>query len=202
MGTGLAAVALAVISLVGGGETTATLDDVTDGDTIRLTDGSRVRLIGIDTPEVSGPYTEAECFGREASEFLAKLLEPGDEVRLVFDDEHQDRYGRLLAYVYRASDGLFINAEIVRKGYARLDPVEPNTSHRALFARLARKAENKDRGLWSACLTSQPAAMRPRFMAKRTAPAAMPIACHHSWNPNHLASGPGQCFANMMAPAV
>lgn len=157
----LAAIAVVAMGLIvpalpasagsGGGETTQTLDDVTDGDTIRLTDGSRVRLIGIDTPEVSGPYTKAECFGREASDFLARLLEPGDEVRLELDEEHQDRYGRLLAYVYRESDDLFVNAELVRKGFARLDPVEPNTEHEALFARLARKAEAKERGLWGRC---------------------------------------------------
>lgn len=151
MGPGLAVVALAVISLVGAGGTTATLDDVTDGDTIRLTDGSRVRLIGIDTPEVSGPYTKAECFGREASDFLERLLQPGDEVRLAFDREHQDRYGRLLAYVYRVSDGMFVNAEILRRGFARLDTVEPNTEHVDLFERLVDKARDKHRGLWKRC---------------------------------------------------
>lgn len=130
---------------------TATLDDVTDGDTIRLADGSRVRLIGIDTPEVAGPYTKQECFGREASDFLAQLLEPGDEVRLEFDEEHQDRYGRLLAYVYRASDDLFVNAEMVRKGYARLDTVEPNTEHVDLLERLLDRARDKNRGLWKRC---------------------------------------------------
>jgi micrococcal nuclease len=53
--------------------------------------------------------------------------------------------------VYRTSDDLFVNAEMVRKGFARLDPVEPNTSHQSLFARLARRAEAKDRGLWARC---------------------------------------------------
>jgi micrococcal nuclease len=72
-------------------------------------------------------------------------------VRLVLDIEHRDRFGRLLAYVYRADDGLFVNAELVRGGFARTLTIPPNVRYAARFAALARQARRAGRGLWSAC---------------------------------------------------
>jgi micrococcal nuclease len=122
---------------------------VVDGDTIVVGD-ERVRLIGVDTPESVKPGTPVECFALEASAFLKRLI-AGRRVRLELDVERRDRYGRLLAYVYRRSDGLFVNAELVRRGYASVATFPPNVRHVAEFVRLQRSARSAGRGLWSRC---------------------------------------------------
>jgi micrococcal nuclease len=126
---------------------------VVDGDTIRvqLPSGEEaVRYIGIDTPESVKPGSPVECFAKKASAFNARLVE-GERVRLVRDVEERDRYGRLLAYVYRVRDGLFVNAELVRRGYATVATFPPNVAHERDFRRLARRARMSGRGLWSEC---------------------------------------------------
>jgi micrococcal nuclease len=132
-------------------ERRATLARVVDGDTLQLRDGTRVRLIGIDTPETVHPDFGDECYGPEASRYTEHLLHPGDGLRLVFDVDRYDRYGRLLAYVYRAADDLFVNARIVGQGYAYVETVPPNVAHAEQFVRLARVARADGRGLWSRC---------------------------------------------------
>ncbi len=72
-------------------------------------------------------------------------------MRLSTDAERRDRYGRLLAYVHRASDGRFVNAELVRRGYARPLAIAPNVRHAKRFAALAREARRARRGLWRSC---------------------------------------------------
>src|SRR5215218_11187821 len=87
---------------------------VVDGDTIHVQIGEtreKVRYIGIDTPETKHPTKGVQCFGAKAAAFNARLV-AGEQVRLVRDVEQRDRYGRLLAYVYRVRDGLFVNAEL------------------------------------------------------------------------------------------
>jgi micrococcal nuclease len=126
---------------------------VVDGDTIVVAlrgAEERVRYIGMDTPETVKPGTAVQCFGKKASAENRRLVD-GRDVRLVADVEARDRYGRLLAYVYRASDGLFVNAELVRRGYATPATFPPNVRHVDEFARLARQARSAGRGLWSAC---------------------------------------------------
>ena len=91
------------------------------------------------------------CFGHEASRFTASLLPGGTVVRLVGDAEPDDQYGRLLAYVYRRADGLFVNAELVRRGYAAVLTIPPNVAHTDEFVALAADARRAGRGLWSAC---------------------------------------------------
>lgn len=142
---------LAASSALAQPERQATLDRVVDGDTLELRDGDRIRLIGIDTPETVHPDFGDECYGEAASRYAEHLLHPGDELRLVLDVEHRDQYGRLLAYVYRAADDLFVNARIVKQGYAYVETVPPNVAHAEQFRRLARQAREHDRGLWSAC---------------------------------------------------
>ena len=124
---------------------------VVDGDTIVVSGNRFVRLIGVDTPETVDPNRPAGCFGKEASAFLKSLLPRGSPVRLVGDVEQDDRFGRLLAYVYRRADGLFINAELVRQGFATVLTVAPNVAHTDELIGLARDARNAGRGLWSAC---------------------------------------------------
>ena len=137
-------------------EPNATVDDIVDGDTIDVVfDGQveRVRLIGIDTPETKRPDADIECFGPEATAFIETLLPVGTAVRIERDTENRDDYGRLLGYVYRATDGIFVNYEIVRQGYAQPLTIEPNTSHATLFVDASRAAERDDLGLWAACST-------------------------------------------------
>lgn len=138
----------------------AVVTHVVDGDTIDVTvDGSheRVRLIGIDTPEIAHagsperPGNPAECYGPEAAAFTAGLLPAGTAVRLERDVVGRDDYGRVLAYVYRASDGLFVNLDIVRAGFAQPLSISPNTTHRDTFVAAARAADAAGAGLWSAC---------------------------------------------------
>jgi micrococcal nuclease len=133
-----------------GGPESARVERVVDGDTIVLAGGERVRYIGVDTPESVKPGTPVQCFAKAAGHANQRMVE-GEAVRLRFDAERRDRYGRLLAYVYRARDGLFVNAELVRRGYAVTLTIRPNVAHAADFARLARSARRAGRGLWSAC---------------------------------------------------
>ena len=126
-----------------------------DGDTIVVrVEGhdERVRYIGMDTPETVKPNTPVQCFGPQAHDLNARLLgAPGVPLTLRFDRELRDRYGRLLAYVYRARDGLFVNAQLVAAGVARTLTIAPNTAHVAQFGALAQAARAAGRGLWSAC---------------------------------------------------
>ena len=124
---------------------------VVDGDTLRVSSNERVRLIGIDTPESVDPNRPAGCFGKEASAFTASLVPPGTSVRLVGDVEQRDRYGRLLAYVYRQSDGLFVNAELLRRGFAQLLTIPPNIAHADEFVAISRQAREGAQGLWATC---------------------------------------------------
>ena len=129
---------------------------VVDGDTIHVeVDGRRekVRYIGVDTPESVKPGTPVQCFAKRASAFNQHLV-AGRRVRLVPGAEARDRYGRLLAYVYRTSDGLFVNAALVRRGYAHTLTIPPNVAHAGEFRRLAASARRSGRGLWSACRAS------------------------------------------------
>lgn len=125
-----------------------------DGDTVRVAIGGEdesVRLIGIDTPETRGRNGLIECFGKEASKHTAKLIPVGTVVRLVRDAEARDRYGRLLAYVYRDRDDLFVNLALAADGYADVLTYPPNVAHAEEFVAAVREARNADRGLWRAC---------------------------------------------------
>jgi micrococcal nuclease len=127
---------------------------VVDGDTVvvRLAgEEERVRLIGIDTPESVDPRAPVECFGAEASARTAELLPPGTEVRLVRDAEARDRYGRLLAYVYRRDDDTFVNLALAEEGYASVLTYPPNVAHTAELVAAAASAREEGRGLWSTC---------------------------------------------------
>ena len=127
------------------------VDHVADGDTLTLTNGQRVRLVQIDTPEVS---FNAECYGAQASAETKRLLPPGTEVRLQVEPatDRVDRYGRLLRYVIRARDGLEVNLRLVADGAAA-----PYfyAGRRGLFAarleRLALRSRARKLGLWGRC---------------------------------------------------
>ena len=133
-----------------GGAETARVQRVVDGDTVVLVGGERVRYIGVDTPESVKPGEPVQCYAKAAGRANERLVR-GEKVRLRFDAERRDRYGRLLAYVYRARDGLFVNAELVRRGYATTLTIPPNVAHATEFRRLARSARRAGLGLWSSC---------------------------------------------------
>jgi endonuclease YncB( thermonuclease family) len=127
---------------------------VTDGDTIKVRLNGvteRVRLTGIDTPETHDPRTVVECFGREAAAQTSTLLPPGTAVRLEMDVERRDRYRRLLAYVWRADDGLFVNEELVADGWATPYRYPPNVKYADRFSRLGAEARRANAGLWGTC---------------------------------------------------
>jgi micrococcal nuclease len=137
----------------GSGKASGVVTRVVDGDTVHVRiggDDEAVRYIGIDTPETVKPGTPVQCFGKAASAYNHRLVE-GQPVRLRFDAERRDRYGRLLAYVYRDRDGLFVNAALVRGGYATTLSIAPNTAHARQFSALERRARRGRRGQWRAC---------------------------------------------------
>lgn len=133
----------------------AILDRVVDGDTVDVViDGQeeRVRLIGIDTPEKPGNGNRPpECFGAEATAFTTALLPEGTPLYLERDVEPRDDFGRLLAYAYRAGDGLFVNLELARQGIAAQLTIAPNVAHADEIRAAVRDARDAGLGLWGAC---------------------------------------------------
>jgi micrococcal nuclease len=127
------------------------IDHVADGDTVDLTNGERVRLVQIDTPEV---FDGAECYGRQASALTKRLLPPGTLVRLVPEPatDAVDRYGRLLRYVVRVRDGLNVNERLVAVGAAAPYFYRGRRGrYAATLEALAVRARAERLGLWRAC---------------------------------------------------
>lgn len=132
----------------------AVVREVIDGDTVRVRIDGRdetVRMIGIDTPETHSPTRPVECYGRVAAEETARLLPEGTQVVLVRDVEARDRYDRLLAYVYRRTDDLFVNLDLAARGFAVTLTIPPNVAHAEEFATATRLAREQGLGLWAAC---------------------------------------------------
>lgn len=135
-------------------EPNATIDRVVDGDTIIVEvqgQRDRVRLIGIDTPESVDQDRPRQCYGAESSSYLSSLLPAGTPVTLIRDVEARDQYDRLLAYVVRSDDGLFVNLELVANGYAGPLTYPPNDFYADLLEGAAADAAAAGIGLWSAC---------------------------------------------------
>ena len=130
---------------------------VIDGDTIKVNYNGTiesVRLIGVNTPETKHPTKGVEAYGAQASAYTKKLL-TGKSVRLEFDAENRDRYGRLLAYVYLA-DGTFVNALLVSEGYAQVMTIPPNVKYADKFVELQREARESGAGLWNLPASDNP----------------------------------------------
>jgi micrococcal nuclease len=127
-----------------GDASTARVERVVDGDTVRLRGIGSVRLIGVDTPEV---YGHVECFGPEASRYVKGLLPPGSPVRYSVGAEPRDRYGRLLAYVY-LPDGGTLNRLLVTGGYATVLTIAPNDRYARAFGAAERAARAAHAGMW------------------------------------------------------
>ena len=124
---------------------------IVDGDTFWIDNGTqkglKIRLIGIDAPETKRSFKkEIGYYGKEAHAYLTKLLS-NKKVRLVSDVQPLDQYGRTLSYVY-LEDGTFVNAELLKNGYAVLMTIPPNVAFADYFARLQGEAREGKRGLW------------------------------------------------------
>jgi micrococcal nuclease len=120
---------------------------VIDGDTLELSNGETVRLIGVDTPETKDPRKPVQYFGKEATAFTQRTV-AGKRVRLEYDQQRHDKYGRTLAYVY-LDDGTFVNAEIIRQGFGVAYTQFP-FKYLEQFRQLEREAREAGRGLWGA----------------------------------------------------
>ncbi|MEX1046193.1 MAG: thermonuclease family protein [Actinomycetota bacterium] len=124
---------------------------VIDGDTIEVRLGGRIvdiRLIGVDTPETVAPGQPVACYGPEASRFTGRALE-GSRVRLTYDAERRDRYGRTLAYAFRG--GRMFNMALVSRGFATVEIYPPNDRYAPRLYAAERSARARGKGLWHAC---------------------------------------------------
>jgi micrococcal nuclease len=129
---------------------TGTVVSITDGDTLRLdVDGAelRVRLIGIDAPEV---YPDIQCFGPEAEAALTALAAPGSTLTYAYDRDPRDRFDRELMYLFTA-DGTFINLLLVAEGYAEAVLFEPNDRYVNDLRAAEQTARDARLGLWGQC---------------------------------------------------
>jgi endonuclease YncB( thermonuclease family) len=156
-GKPLAAIVVALLALACAATThaaasrpsaTAVVARVVDGDTLTLTNGARIRLVQIDTPELGG----GECYSRAAARELRRLAPVGAAVRLEADPrlDRVDRYGRLLRYVWRGSTN--VNVELVRRGAATVWFYDGDRGkYASTLLRTARAARAAKRGLWGAC---------------------------------------------------
>jgi micrococcal nuclease len=133
----------------------ATVTHVTDGDTIKLSDGRTVRYLNIDTPETKKPNTPVKCFGPQASETNKKLVE-NKQIWLKADKEDVDRYDRSLRFVFLNKEDSgdiekSVNAILVKNGLAKSVSYKPNVTYKTTFDRLTQEAQTQKIGLWKAC---------------------------------------------------
>lgn len=133
-----------------GSTTTATVQHVVDGDTVYvLLNGQRtkVRLLNVSAPEIAHEQKPAECFGDEATEFLALKLPKGSKVELDFDIDRFDKYGRTLAGITYKDE--FINESLVAGGYATAMKVKPNVKHYEQLRAAQQSAQQAKLGLFA-----------------------------------------------------
>jgi len=122
---------------------------VSDGDTLRLSDNRRVRIIGINTPELSHQGRPADPLAQEASTYLQKLIRASDHrVGLRLGDEPEDRHGRVLAHVFLAN-GQSVEAKMLEQGLASRVAIPPNVWGQDCFAQAENEARAAGRGIWA-----------------------------------------------------
>lgn len=118
-----------------------------DGDSLVLGDDTKIRLIGIDAPDVE----RKACFSEQATVHLRELLPPDTPVRVVYDANRTDRFRRTLAYIYRVNDGLLVNVAMATDGFAIAQPMPPNGAHAPEITDAVAGARAAKRGLWESC---------------------------------------------------
>lgn len=136
---------------------------VVDGDTFVLQHIGKVRLIGVNTPETKDPRRPVQFFGKEASQFLTKLI-TGKNVRLEYDQQRKDKFQRTLAYAY-LEDKTFINAKIIEEGYGFAYTRYP-FQKMELFRSLEKKARESRKGLWHEAI-QKPSPTQKKFECSR-----------------------------------
>jgi endonuclease YncB( thermonuclease family) len=161
---------------------------VIDGDTLVLESGDKIRLIGINTPEVESRYTRAEAGGEAARDWLRKTLRTPD-VWLEYDAEQLDKYQRQLAHVFLDS-GEYLNARLLREGLAMLTLTPPNLRYSSKLIQAQQQAEKANRGIWQ----------RPAFQPKTLADL-VPGRSYHGWQrwqvtPKHI--GESRKYINLI----
>lgn len=119
---------------------------VVDGDTVVMASRERVRLIGVNSPELHHPTKGREPYGREAKACLMDILN-GQKVRLEVGVEPRDRYGRTLAHIH-TEGGQYVNAELLRRGCGRLMVIGANVGHLDELVGAQNEARRAGRGLW------------------------------------------------------
>ena len=119
---------------------------VNDGDTVVLADGRNVRYIGINAPEIDHGIQKAEPYGYKAKNYNNKMV-LSKMIRLEFDKERYDQYGRLLAYIF-LKDGKFVNKAMIEQGYAYLLPRRPNVRYNKVLLQSQRNAMSAKQGIW------------------------------------------------------
>lgn len=134
------------------------VEKVIDGDTVELDNGQAVRYIGIDTPETRKREGEKwvyapDAYAEEAKEFNRRLVE-GKPVRLEFDVQKKDKYGRLLAYCF--AEDTFVNARLLEEGYALLYTLPPNIRYADMLVKKQEEARKNNRGLWAGIMVIAP----------------------------------------------
>jgi len=125
----------------------AVVDYVHDGDTLYLTDGRKVRLLGVNAPEVG---EHAQCYGDTATRELRRMLPKGSHVRTVADARETDRFGRSLLFLF-TEDGALVNLELVRGGYAEVLVLDGDTLWIDELYAAEDEAAAASRGLWGSC---------------------------------------------------
>ncbi|MBM4284218.1 MAG: nuclease [Deltaproteobacteria bacterium] len=128
----------------------AVVAKVSDGDTVVLEGGQKVRLLGIDAPELEKEGKPAEFLAHKARAELAGLVQ-GKKVRLEYDKLRHDHYGRVLAYLF-LPDGVFVNAELVRQGWVRVYLIPPNLRFKEELVAAQRQGMATGRGIWQRAL--------------------------------------------------
>ena len=123
------------------------LKSIHDGDTLRLKDGRKIRLVGINTPEVARKGLSAEPFAVEATQYLKTILPVGKPVKLRFGEQVKDRYGRLLAHVF-SEKGVNATAELIKKGYGFQVIIAPNDWSEACYQTLEQSVRKRKVGVW------------------------------------------------------
>lgn len=126
--------------------------EVIDGDTVRLADGRLLRYIGVDTPEMRVKKQNRfiyspQPYALEAKKLNSKLVE-GQYIKIEFDVEKTDVYGRLLGYCFVGNT--FVNAKLAEEGFAVLCTIPPNVKYADIFVRSQKDARENKRGLWGA----------------------------------------------------
>ena len=161
----------------------ATVIKVIDGDTLKIkyqSSEENIRLIGIDTPESkinkkakkdskrSGQDIKTIiALGDKAANFTRSLVKPGNTIKVEFDVQQRDRYGRILGYIY-LNNGKMLNEEIIKAGYANIMTVPPNVKHQEVFLIAYREASNNRKGLWKGVENEYEKSSQRRYSCRRT----------------------------------